>query len=32
MWADCGANKEAVMLPIISGFLGFGQKRTGGVA
>jgi hypothetical protein len=32
MRADCGANEEAVMLPIVSAFPGFQTKRTGGVA
>jgi hypothetical protein len=32
MYGDCGANKEAVTLLIISAFAGFAQKSTGGVA
>jgi hypothetical protein len=32
MAADCGANKEAVMLPNISGFSGISDKKNGGVA
>jgi hypothetical protein len=29
---DCGANKEAVILPIVSAFWGFSRKRNHGVA
>ena len=32
MYGDCGANKEAVTLLIISAFASFAQKSTGGVA
>jgi hypothetical protein len=32
MYGDCGANKEAVTLLIISAFAGFAQKSTGDVA
>jgi hypothetical protein len=32
MAADCGANKEAVMLPNISTFTGFFTRLGGGVA
>jgi hypothetical protein len=32
MYGDCGANKEAVILLIISAFYDFARKSTGGVA
>jgi hypothetical protein len=32
MAADCGANKEALMLPIVSAFEPLLQKSAGGVA
>jgi hypothetical protein len=32
MYGDCGANKEAVMLPIVSAFSGVREKTADGVA